>query len=77
VILSFIGIEGLKARFHGVYQVLGHKEFTKADLKKLPEWLAVAQPKELPVVCGSHALNDLIASGCHPNRGFGKAEARH
>lgn len=42
VILSFIGIEGLKARFHGAYQVVGHEEFTKADLKRLPDWLAVA-----------------------------------
>lgn len=42
VILSFVGLEGNKAEFYVAYQVLGHGPFTEDDLKKMPDWLAVA-----------------------------------
>ena len=48
VILSFIGIEGNKAEFHGAYEVLGSKDFTKQDLKQLPDWLAAAHKDGKP-----------------------------
>jgi hypothetical protein len=43
VILSFLGTEGSKAEFHGAYEVLGAREFTKEDLIGLPNWLIKAR----------------------------------
>lgn len=48
VILSFIGIAGNKAEFHGAYEVLGSRDFTKQDLKQLPDWLAAAHKDGKP-----------------------------
>ena len=48
VILSFIGIAGNKAEFHGAYEVLGSRDFTKQDLKQLPDWLADAHKDGAP-----------------------------
>lgn len=59
VILSFIGIEGNKAEFCGAYQVLGHGPFTKADLKKLPDWLAEAHKDGQPRI--KYQLRELEA----------------
>jgi hypothetical protein len=42
VVLSFIGIEGNKAEFYGAYEVLGCRDFSKQDLKYIPEWMAAA-----------------------------------
>jgi hypothetical protein len=48
VLLSFIGIEGNKAEFYGAYEVLGYRDFTKNDLKQLPDWLVEAHKDGQP-----------------------------
>lgn len=59
VILSFIGIEGNKAEFHGAYKVLGHSGFTEADLRSMPPWLAEAHKDGQPRI--KYQLQELEA----------------
>lgn len=40
VILSFLGIEGGMAEFHGAYQVQGSRPFSPKDLARLPDYMA-------------------------------------
>lgn len=42
VILSFLGIEGNQAEFHGAYEVLGCRDFTKEDFAGAPDYLTSA-----------------------------------
>jgi hypothetical protein len=42
VIASFIGLEGNKAEFHGVYRIKGHRPLTQSDWDRMPEWIRIS-----------------------------------
>lgn len=58
-ILSFLGIQGNKAEFYGAYEVLGHEDFTQADLDQMPDWLAEAHKDGQPRI--KYRLRELKA----------------
>ena len=66
VILSFIGIEGNKAKFYGAYKVLGHEPFTKADAWRLPDWMAEAHKDGQPRI--KYQLRELEAFRSYRSR---------
>ncbi len=59
VILSFLGIPGNKAEFHGAYEVLGHGPFSQSDLKRFPYWMAEAHKDGQPRI--KYRLQELEA----------------
>ncbi|MFD2257608.1 GIY-YIG nuclease family protein [Luteolibacter algae] len=48
IIVSFIGISGNQAEFHGVYRVIGSREFQKQDFVGVPDFMLLAHQDNRP-----------------------------